>query len=256
MRPEDIEALERGYAAWNRGELDAVFGLVDPEIEWAPGADSPEAGVFTGREGFISFVTSWTESFEDFRLEPEEITAEGDHAIVAVRQSGRGHGSGIELDIGTIHVWEIRDGIAHAWAAYRRKDEAQGAIACETVRRSYEAFNRGDVESALAAFDPEVEWQTYIVPGPGGGVYHGHAGVRELWSDAKRVFGEFRNIPEEMFFTKDKLLVHVRIEGVGAKSGAPVEARIAHLHTFRDGKVVLVRSFGDREEAQRAAGLV
>jgi uncharacterized protein len=256
MRPEDIEALQHGYRAWNRGELDAVIDLVDPDLEWSPGADSPEGGVFTGRDGFVSFVRSWAESFEDFRLEPEEISAEGEHAIVTVRQSGRGRGSGIELDIGTIHVWHIRDGVALAWSAYRSKAEAQGAIARDTAQRSYDAFNRGDIESALAAFDPEVEWQTYIVPGPGGGTYHGHAGVRELWSEAKRIFGEFRNIPEEMFSAGDKLLVYVRIEGVGAKSGAPVEARIAHLHTFRDGRVVLVRSFGDREEAQRAAGLV
>src|SRR3954451_11156060 len=124
------------------------------------------------------------------------------------------------------------------------------------TRRSYEAFNRGDLDAALEAFHPDVEWQTYIVPGPGGATYHGHDGVRELWSEAKRIFGDFRNVPEEMFAAGNRVLVYVRIEGVGVKSGAPVEARIAHLHTIRGDKVARVQSFGDRDEARAAAGLV
>ena len=34
-----------------------------------------------------------------------------------------------------------------------------------------------------------------------------------------------------------------------------VQARIAHVHTFRDGKVIRVESFEDRDEALRAAGI-
>ena len=128
MREQDLEAVTRGYEAWNKGELGAVLELMDPEIEWAPGAESPEAGVFTGRDGLAAFVKSWAESFDDFRLEPEEVTVEGDRAIVLLRQSGRGRGSRIELDIKTVHVWTIRDGVAVAWAAYRNREDALDAI--------------------------------------------------------------------------------------------------------------------------------
>ena len=125
----------------------------------------------------------------------------------------------------------------------------------EIITRGYETFNAGDIEASLALFDPDIEWRTYIVPGPGGGVYHGHDGVRELWTEAKRVFGGFKNIPERMFDAGDRVVAFVRIEGVGAKSGVAVEARIAHVHTIRDGKVIRVESFEDRDEALRAAGL-
>ena len=128
MRAQDLEALKRGYEAWNRGEVEGVFDLVHPEIEWSPGDDSPEAGSFKGREGFVSFVGSWAESFDEFRLEPQDMTVEGDHVVVVVRQSGRGRGSGIELDIGTVHVWELRDGLAVAWAAYRNRRDALDAV--------------------------------------------------------------------------------------------------------------------------------
>ena len=69
----------------------------------------------------------------------------------------------------------------------------------DMVLRGYEAFNRGDIDASLEILHPEIEWHTYIVPGPGGGLYHGHEGVRELWSEAQRIFGGFRNIPERLF---------------------------------------------------------
>ena len=125
----------------------------------------------------------------------------------------------------------------------------------EAVRRGYEAFNRGDIEASLASLHPEIEWHTYIVPGPGGGTYHGYDGVRELWSDARRIFGEFRNVPEDLFEGGDHVVAFVRVEGVGTKSGIAVQARIAHVHTFREGKVVRVESFEDRDEALRVAGI-
>jgi ketosteroid isomerase-like protein len=123
------------------------------------------------------------------------------------------------------------------------------------VRHGYETFNSGDFDAALQVFDPEIEWHTYIVPGPGGGVYRGHDGVRELWSDAKKIFGGFRNEPEEIFDAGDRVVAFVRVEGVGVKSGIAVQARIAHLYTFREGKVLRVESFEDRDEALRAAGI-
>lgn len=125
----------------------------------------------------------------------------------------------------------------------------------ELLIRGYEAFNAGDIERSLTIFDPEIEWHTYIVPGPGGGTYHGHDGVRELWSDAQRIFGSFKNIAEEMFESGDRVVAFIRVEGVGVKSGIAVQARIAHVHTFRDGKVIRVESFEDRDEALRAAGI-
>ena len=122
----DVETVQRGYEAWNRGEL--ISDLLHPEIRWSPGEEAPEAGDFVGRDGFVAFVNSWSESFGDFHLEPEEMIVSGDSVIVKVRQSGRARGSGVVLDISTVHVWTIRDGVAVGWAAYRNQREALAAI--------------------------------------------------------------------------------------------------------------------------------
>lgn len=96
---------------------------------------------------------------------------------------------------------------------------------------------------------PDVEWQTYLVPGPGGATYCGCDGVRELWSDVRNVFAGYRNDPEQLFDLGDKVVSFICISGRGSRSGVDVEARIAHVFTFRDGKILRVESFEDRDEA-------
>lgn len=125
----------------------------------------------------------------------------------------------------------------------------------ELVRRGYDAFNRGDIEGALEILHPDVEWSTYLVPGPGGGTYRGHEGVRELWDDARNIFGDFRNDPERLMEAGDKVVAFITVRGRGKASGIDVKARIAHVMTLRDGKVASVQSFEDRDEALKAAGL-
>jgi ketosteroid isomerase-like protein len=178
--------------------------------------------------------------------------------IVVAHQHGRGQGSGIELDATVVHVWTVRDGKAMRWWGPRTLGDALGALGDDKpaiALMSYDAFNRGDLEEALSVMAPDIVWHTYLVPGPGGGTYHGHDGVRELWADARNIFGDFRNEPERLISVGDRLLVMIRICGWGKESGVAVEAKIAHIHTFQDGKVVRVESYEDREDALREAGI-
>ena len=46
-----------------------------------------------------------------------------------------------------------------------------------------------------------------------------------------------------------------RIHARGKASGVPVEMRLAHLVTIRDGKAVRMRAYLDPEEAKRVARL-
>ena len=259
MTEDEVRALLDGYQAWNRRESGVLEELLAPEIEWEPGPRALEAGVHHGAEGFQGFVDSWIESFDDFHIEPELLIQAGDRVIVVARQHGRGQGSGIELEVRVVHVWTVVGGKATRWWGPGSLDEALEALDDERpglALRGYEAFNRGEVDEALALFAPDVVWHTYLVPGPGGGTYHGHAGVRELWADARNIFGDFRNEPERLIAAGDRLVVMVRICGWGKESGVEVEAKIAHIHTFRNGRVVRVQSYEDREEALRAVGVL
>jgi ketosteroid isomerase-like protein len=255
---EDIALLLDGYGAWNRGEYGAIDDMLAPEIEWQPGFGALEQGEHRGIDGFKGFLASWLESFDDFHIVPQILVQKGDRVVVIAHQQGRGHGSGIEIEARVVHVWTIRGGQAVRWWGPRTVDEALDSLGDEKLvlaLHSYEAFNRGDVEAAIEPFHPEIVWHTWIVPGPGGATYIGHDGVRELWTDAQNIFGDFRNEPERLIDAGNRVVAFVRICGVGKGSGAEVEARIAHILHFIDGKVVRVESYGDRDEALRAAGV-
>ncbi len=128
MNPSNVETLRVGYDALNDGDLDKVLEVIDPEIVWEEGDASPEAGSHRGRDSFESFFRSWIASFEDFRIQPLEIIERGDTLIAVVRQSGRGKASGIAVEVEIAHTWEIHQGRAIRWQAFRSRGDALKAL--------------------------------------------------------------------------------------------------------------------------------
>jgi uncharacterized protein len=127
----------------------------------------------------------------------------------------------------------------------------------ETVRQGYEAFNRGDIEWMIARLDPEIVWEDAAeVPGS-----CSHGGIREvrayLESFAQQ-WEEIRFEPEGILVAGEQVVALVRMVARGRASGAPVDARLAHLYDLREGggrTVFRVRTFFDRQRALEAAGL-
>lgn len=117
MGEADVEALERGYAALNRGDLSVVLDLLDLDIEWHEPGPSPEAGTHRGRDTFERFLRGWLESFEGFRVEPERVVRRGDQLVAVVRQTGAGWSSGVQVETRLAHVWTVANGKAIRWEA-------------------------------------------------------------------------------------------------------------------------------------------
>jgi ketosteroid isomerase-like protein len=119
-----VDQLRQGYEALNRGDVSVVLELLDPNIEWHEPSPSPDAGSHRGRESFERFIRGWIESFDGFRIEPERVVDRGGRLIAIVRQSGRGHASGVEVEARLAHVWTVEDGRAVRWEAVPRVDDA------------------------------------------------------------------------------------------------------------------------------------
>ena len=101
---EMIAALRRLHDAFNRGDFESVVQLVHPDIELVrAGGMSPLKGVAALRE--------WMEpdAFEEQRLEPLEFRVNGDKVLVREHVTGRGVGSGIEVDFVNHIVWTLDD---------------------------------------------------------------------------------------------------------------------------------------------------
>ena len=117
MSGANVETLRRGYDALNNGDLSVVLELLDPDIEWHEPTPSPDAGAHRG---------GWIESFDGFRVEPEQIVERGDDLVAVVHQTGTGHASGLKVETRLAHVWTVGDGRAVRWEAIPDIEAALG----------------------------------------------------------------------------------------------------------------------------------
>jgi ketosteroid isomerase-like protein len=125
----------------------------------------------------------------------------------------------------------------------------------ELVRRSFDAFGRGDLEGVLDTFAPEFEFD------PSGRfmdtqrVYRGRAGMIEFWERFRAAWDDVRVAIDRMEDLDGHVLTLGDIRGTGTGSGAEVRTEAAWLHTVEDGLIVHLRSFSTWREALEAAGL-
>jgi ketosteroid isomerase-like protein len=139
--------------------------------------------------------------------------------------------------------------------AYQRAFAAQLAVFNDigAVKETYAAINRNDVAAAVKAFDPQVEWiEPPDFPTPG--AYRGHAAVIAHVSRGRGTWAEGSCDPECFIVAGDKVVIflHARVR---LKDHVDwIDGRFADVHTFRDGKVIEVRSFGERQDALEWAG--
>ena len=126
----------------------------------------------------------------------------------------------------------------------------------EILRRSIEAFNRGDWEGVVAEFSPEFEYvSTGALPGARG-VARGPDGYREyLLGWLVREFADSRVELHEVIDLGDRVVEASTNRGRGRQSGAEVAWDIWIVWSFRDGQVVHGRGFTSRAEALEAVGL-
>lgn len=124
-----MATLRRGYEALNRGDLSEVMALIADDITWDPGPLTPDSDAgASGPAGFEALIRSWIEAFDDFHIEPLEVTEHGQFLIASVRQSGRGRASGLDIAVEIAHVWQVENGRAIRLESYRNADEAWAAL--------------------------------------------------------------------------------------------------------------------------------
>lgn len=126
----------------------------------------------------------------------------------------------------------------------------------ETVRRLFEAFERGDFDAALALVDAKVEWDEPPDMPDTGGTYHGHTGMVAGFRRFLGAWEELRVEPEEVIDAPpDRVVVTTHWVGRSRRAGIEVDQRVAQVYELRDGKVLRLRQFREREDALRAASV-
>ncbi len=124
----------------------------------------------------------------------------------------------------------------------------------ELIRRAYEAYAGGDLDTMLRFIDPDVEW-TYLDPNlsqPEPQVCRGRhevENVLRLWNEQG-----LKATLEEVAGTGERVMVGVRAPGSGAYYGRPGQDRSYTVLTVRDDRIVAMRDCRDRQDALEVAG--
>jgi ketosteroid isomerase-like protein len=128
----------------------------------------------------------------------------------------------------------------------------------ELVRGAYEAFNQGGVEAVIKDYwSPEIVWNVLPMGIPGLGLYRGYDEARSFFDDwfGAFPFDEWEAEVEELLDAGDRVVAMVTQRGRGRASGVAAELEMGQVVTVRDGKIIRLDIYPDRNQAFEAAGL-
>ena len=103
------DAFQEGV---EHGDFTAGFatGLVSEDSELVAPAEYVEERSYRGREAFAEFVQRWTEDFDQYSIQTQElIDAGNDRVFGSFRQSGIGKGSGVPIEVEYFLVFELEN---------------------------------------------------------------------------------------------------------------------------------------------------
>ena len=123
----------------------------------------------------------------------------------------------------------------------------------ELIQRMYEAFHRGDADSALSYFDPEVEVDASVRVDEGIG--HGRDAVATTVASWVGAWDDWREEIEEMRDLGSHVVVVSTQRGRAKGSGIEVETRYAVLYRIHGDRITRMVLHSGPAEALEAAGL-
>jgi ketosteroid isomerase-like protein len=101
---ENVEIAQRFLQACASGDLDGALAHADPKIVWNPTQEGQAEGITAVRDT----MERWEDSFEDLELTYEETIEVGDRVLLRTHVSGRGRGSGVEVNTRSYMLWTLQ----------------------------------------------------------------------------------------------------------------------------------------------------
>jgi ketosteroid isomerase-like protein len=132
-RPDNVETVRLGFAAMERGDVDAIVEMLDPEVEFVNPDYAVEPGVRQGVDAYVGALAAFTEIFDTPRFFLDELVEVGDKIVVTGRFSARAKGSGVNVGPQRFGgVMTIRGGRLLRYEWFREPAEAHAAAVGDT----------------------------------------------------------------------------------------------------------------------------
>ena len=120
MSEENVEKVRAGFAAHNRGDLDAWLDLYDPEVEF----ETLLLGTNQGKEAMRSLYDENQANQSGYTATPVELIDAGDKVIAVVQVGGAGAASQIALDDQIAFIQTFKNGLVVRDQTFRNRGES------------------------------------------------------------------------------------------------------------------------------------
>jgi ketosteroid isomerase-like protein len=127
MSRENLELFERGVAAYNERDVEALLEILDPDVEWTPAVQQmfgAEATVYRGHQEIREMLRELGETLSEIHVEFSDIRDLGDRVVAVGRLRTRGHASGVVTESPLGYVAEFKNGRATRVHTYLDPGEA------------------------------------------------------------------------------------------------------------------------------------
>jgi ketosteroid isomerase-like protein len=124
MSDENVEILRRALPDSAPPNVEALFAILDENVEWDYVGAFPDAVTYHGPGEVREFLGRWAAGFDDFGFESEEAIDAGDSVVVRLHQWGSGKETGARVESRTWQVFTFRDGKVIHCRGYATKAEA------------------------------------------------------------------------------------------------------------------------------------
>jgi ketosteroid isomerase-like protein len=125
---ENIETVQRGFAAFNERGVEGIIPFLDSEFEaTTPPSLASEPDTYRGHDGMRRWFDSFYEVMEEIRWDPREFHEVGDRVVVEFTLRARGKTTGLEFGQDGVMLWELRDGRGIRLDLFPTLDEALAA---------------------------------------------------------------------------------------------------------------------------------
>jgi ketosteroid isomerase-like protein len=247
---DNVELVRRLWSAFERGGIEAVLEIADPDVEWEPYGGG--GVVYSGHEGLRAYMEERRARGEETEARLYSAFAKGD--FVVARGEVRIHGEHGIVTMQPGWLYEFRDGRLLRLRGFPTQEAALRAAglmpqdAASIIRELIDACNKRQPNRMAELVADDCEWHSLA----GKELYIGPDGVREYVVDN---FGSAASVSVAEY-TLREIGNQITIAGslnVVEHSGAIAQRQVHWVFAVRDGKITRAQSFSRREDATVAA---
>ncbi len=130
MSEQNVQIARRAAELGNARDWDALFELVDPDIEWRDQMHAPDVPeVLHGIEQVRGLIAQWDAAYATLTAEALEYVDADPWVICVNRWHGEAKASGLEVEVRSYDAYDIRDGkIVRSFGGYTSLAAVKEAI--------------------------------------------------------------------------------------------------------------------------------